>query len=348
MKSRAILKAYSQVTIREVACAAGVSVSSAGDILVGRTGPKASYSSATRERVLKAALDLSYIPNLTAQRLRGKRSGYVGLILTYGLLDRSFGLMLQTLETEVHNGGRRLLLSIAPNKDEERAQARLMQAEQVEGILYGPVYGDISDRAEWCRNLAAPVVFFGHPHNSGFDEVGVNLKKAAEITVEHLYAEGHRRVGLLRATENFISVSISAGLYAGDLWVTREDLPLCDLSQLVEPIIAFADLWKRSSPKNRPTAVICHDDYMGLLTLNIFREKGIKVPEEISVIGLANLPESEYYSPPLTTVDVKLVERMQASVSILFDRIDGKAKGTTTHKQFDPELVIRKSVANIS
>ncbi len=341
------MKSYSQITIRDVARVAGVSISSAGDILAGRTGPKASYSPATRERVLQAARDLNYVPNLAAQRLRRGRSGYVGLILTHRLLDRSFGLMLQTIEEEVHKGGLRLLLSIVSNKEEEQIQARSMQAEQVEGLLYGPVYGDISERAEWCRALAMPVVFFGEPTNSGFDEVGVNFRKAAELSVDYLYAMGHRRVGLLRATKAFISVSTSAGLYAGDLWTTREDTPLRDLSQLVEPIVAFADQWKRSSSKDRPTAVICHDDYMAMLALNIFRGKGIHVPKELSVTGLANLPESEYYSPPLTTVDVKLVERMQVSVSTLFERLDGKIK-KPVHKLFEPELVIRESVAQIS
>lgn len=337
---------HSQVTIRDVARAAGVSVSSAGDILGGRIGPKASYSSATRMRVQKAVSDLNYVPNLAAQRLRRRRSGYIGLILTYGLLDRSFGLMLQIIEHTVHKSGRRLLLSIASDKEDEQAQVRFMQAEQVEGLLYGPVYNDISDRAEWCRSLSAPVVFFGAPRNSGFDEVGLDFKKADRLIAEHLYSMGHRRVGLLRETEDMLSAFQSAGLYAGDIWATREDAPLRDLSQLTDPIIAFADQWKSSKPKDRPTAVVCHDDYMAMLALQIFRERRIRVPDELSVVGRVNLPESEYYSPPLTTVDLKLNERMEAAVAVLLKRINGKIKGPA-RKMFEPEMVIRRSVAKI-
>jgi LacI family transcriptional regulator len=339
-------KYNSQMTIRDIALKAGVSLSSAGDILAGRTGPKASYNPATRERVLQAARDLNYVPNLAAQRLRRGRSGYIGLILTYKLIDRSFGLMLQILEEEVHKGHRRLLLSIVSNKDEEQEQARVMLAEQVEGLLFGPVYRDISDRAEWCRSLTMPIVFFGEPEKSGFDEVGVSFSKAADLSVRHLYEMGHRRVGLLRATESVISSVCSAGIFAGDQWMSDEEVPVNDLSQLVDPVVAFADQWKSSSLRDRPTAVICHDDYMASFALNVFREKGINVPNDLSVVGLANLPESQYYSPSLTTIDVKLIERMQSSVSILFDRLDGKL-GEPIRKMFEPELVVRNSVKHI-
>jgi len=339
-------KSNTQVTIRDVARKAGVSSSSVGDILANRTGPKASYKPKTRERVLQAAQDLNYVPNLAAQRLRRGRSGYVGLLLTRSLIDSSFGLMLQTLEAEVHKGGRRLLLSIVKNRDEEQEQARFMQAEQVEGLLFGPVYNDISDRADWCRALGLPIVFFGDPINSGFDEVGVSFKAAAVLSTRHLFDMGHRRVGLLRATRPVIEATVSAGIFAGDDWMSVEQGDLCHPTEVAEFLTAFADQWKAAAKKDRPTALICHNDYMASFAINIFREKGIGVPKDISLVGLANLPESAYYSPPLTTVDVKIMERMHAAVNILLNRIGDGLKGPV-RKMFEPELISRDSVCRI-
>lgn len=336
-----------QVTIRQIAEKSGISVSSVGDILAGRTGPKASYRAETRDRVMRAARELNYVPNLAAQRLRRGRSGYIGFLLPFPLLDPSFAYMLQTLEEESHLRNRRVLLSIVSGKEEEQERGRYMQAEQVEGLVFGPVYRDIKERAEWCRRLSVPTVLFGQLEGSGFDEVSLDFKLAADLIAGYVGGMGHRNVALLRTNEHTFKSIAAHGILANDQWNRPEGRPLMHLDQLIKPIKEFIEQWKAAPVTKRPTAVICHNDYMASLAQNLFMQAGIRVPDDLSLMGMGNLDDSPYQTPPLTTIDIRIRERIRISARILYDRIDGKLKGAV-REEIEPKLVERASVKRLT
>ncbi|GAA4475145.1 LacI family DNA-binding transcriptional regulator [Phytohabitans houttuyneae] len=328
------------VIMRDVARHAGVSHQTVSRVLNGhpRVRPE------TRQRVLAAMQALDYRRNLAARTLVTRRSGILGVI---GVETTLFGpaSMLFGIEEAARAAG--YLVTVANVRTVERqvvhgAVDRLCQ-HAVEGIIA------VAPKPALLDAIAAvltgpPAVGVGGGVDGAVPTVRVDNLAGARLATQHLLTLGH-------ATVHHV-----AGPF--DWPEARERIvgwrsALLDAGAPV-PVIRPGS-WSAGSGYERGqrlarnpsvTAVFCANDQIALGVLRALHEAGRRVPEDVSVVGFDDTPDSGYFLPPLTTVRQDFAELGRHSLAMLLDRLDGVPP--VAHVQLPPALVVRASTAWVS
>lgn len=341
MKNNRVVK--HSITLDDVARLAGVGKTTAGYILNGHPGKR--YPEQTEMAVKVAADKLGYIPCLTARRLGSGRSKMIGFLLTGSLKDPAFSLMVEAGEASVRAHNYRFLFSTA-TQDRTVLEERMRQmlAEQVEGVVIGPLRYDTP--VDWYHRLPVPVVLLGDPKNTGLDVLYVDYREAASINLYYLMSRGHRRIALVPHEDFILPLLLQNETHAGDNWIAPPSIISIGPEMFYSLMQKYARRWKHANPAMRPTALMCLSDQEAMLAISAFKAEEIDVPGDISVVGQGNVPDSPYYSPPLTTVDLKAGERMRRAVERLLYRLE-RPNAPVESFAVQPELVIRQSVSAI-
>ncbi|WP_455274783.1 LacI family DNA-binding transcriptional regulator [Rhizobium herbae] len=302
--------AKKRITIHDVAAAAGVSISTASKALNnnGRMGDE------TRERVKRVARDIGFRPNALARGLLSKRSFTIGLLTndTYGRF--TLPVMAGVSEALVDHGVSVFLCAIEDDPALGQIHVEAMLDKQVDGII---ATGKRLDRRlpVDLSNLPVPVVYAfteGTPDSVTFRSDDAH---GATLAVEWLQSIGRRRIVHITGPKDFFSVRERADAYsaaAGEgeqvlygVWSESWGHEAIDL------------LWRR--PGDKPDAFFCGNDQIARGTVDALRERGIRVPDDVSVIGFDNWEiVAAQTRPPLTTVDMELKELgRQAGLTVL-------------------------------
>lgn len=299
-----------RVTIHDVAAAAGVSISTASKALnnTGRMGEE------TRQRVKRVAGEIGFRPNALARGLLSKRSFTVGLLTndTYGRF--TLPVMAGISEALVDHGVSVFLCAIEDDPALGQTHVDAMLDKQVDGII---ATGKRLDRRlpVDLSNLPVPVVYAfteGTPDSVTFmsdDEQG------ARLAVEWLVKIGRRRIAHITGPENFFSVRERANAYRA-------------VAGSGEPVMygVWSEVWgheavarRWSEDGEKPDAIFCGNDQIARGAVDALRERGIRVPEDVSVVGFDNWEiVAAQTRPPLTTVDMCLKELgRQAGLTVL-------------------------------
>ena len=168
------------------------------------------------------------------------------------------------------------------------------------------------------------------------------------LATKHLIENGHKHIGIIAGEltkttaktryEGFIHAMKEADLTVNPNWV---------MEGFFEPEDGYECMNKILSQDNLPTAVFCCNDVMALGAISAIGEKGLRVPEDISIIGYDNIHASRFYSPPLTTVHQSKSRLGVQAVNLLFERINHKSD-QKEKIEIHPELVVRKSVKKMA
>jgi LacI family transcriptional regulator len=289
-----------RITIHDVAAAAGVSISTASKALNnnGRMGEQ------TRERVKRVATEIGFRPNALARGLLSKRSFTIGLLTndTYGRF--TLPVMAGISEALVDHGVSVFLCAIEDDPALAQIHVDAMLDKQVDGIIAS---GKRLDRhlPVDLSNLPVPVVYAfseGTPDSVTFRS---DDAQGARLAVEWLIKLGRRRIAHVTGPESFFSVRERAAAYrqvAGDgepimygIWAENWG------HQAVE------EIWSRTGEK--PDAIFCGNDQIARGAVDALRERGVRVPEDVSVVGFDNWEiVAAQTRPPLTSVDMDLKE----------------------------------------
>lgn len=320
----------------------GISRWTVSRVLNGHSGVKEE----TRKRVLEAMEELGFSPNRFAQGLRGKPSGLIGVSFPY-LEATVLAEKSRQLQQELRESGYRGIFEIPEGDPEiEREVIRHFLSIQVEGIVLiasklssrDPVFAEVAKRgvgivAVDARN-ALPVM-----------RVQLNRAKAMETILQHLYGLGHRGIALLGlGSDDMYRAERLRGLKRAckNLGLDYErDLQFIDEEGYSWRDFAFGAVLARkvlNMKRNRPTALVCLNDCLAVSAVRALQEAGRKVPEEFSVIGFDNTPESEWGNPPLTTVSQSIPQLMKHANKLLWKSIKGDVAELV---KVDPELVAR-------
>jgi LacI family transcriptional regulator len=357
-----------RVTLLDVAREAGLSRTTVSDVL-NRGEAGRLYAEETRRRVQAAVRTLGYAPSSSAQKLARGRSGLIGLVLLRDFSNPYFARLADAVDREVRRRGMRLQTAVrtCDEQDEEhcaREDARLieqMQADEVEGLLMGPVYERLDLRQH--KHLftgALPTVLFGSAMHhggegrSGLDTIGYDAIASRSLAVEHLRELGHTRVGYLCAPPNRVDPTAvdhvaglrllaEAGMFAGPQWVMwqPDDGVLDHYAAAAE---SFAEQWHTTQPSRRPTALICLNDASAMAALGVFHRRGIRVPQDVSLVGNDDLPEAAHLVPALTTISNDVTAEMRLAVGRLTARIEDPSLPAIAQAG-EPRLVVRDSTA---
>jgi LacI family transcriptional regulator len=332
------------VTLRDVAERAGVNVSTASRAL---SPDKSSLvRSATRTRVLAAAVELGYRGNLQASALRKGRTGTVGVIVA-DLSNPFIGPVLRGIAGTLNN--RDLLPVMTETGDVSSALAKVcgkFLAQRVDGIVTtAGRYGDRALLKQVAREVPLVLAVRDLP-GSGIPAISHNDVMGGRLAAEHLLDLGHTRFAQLEGPEDIWSFEgraqgfrhsvHAAGATCDDIRRSIR-LPTIDAGRRLA-----TELLDRGGPL--PTAVFAHNDTMAIGAMATFRERGIRVPEDISVIGYNDSPLTDQIEPPLTTVRLPGYELGRLAAELVLTHIDG-AESTTERVVVAPVLVVRRSTA---
>ena len=330
-----------QVTIKDIAQRLGISHSTVSRAL----SSSAAYlvSEKTRMLVKQTADEMQYTPNLMAQGFVTGKTGTLGL-LTYQISLETYGNQTEQILRAAERQHYQLLMGMAVNRtsrssqDDQGTQIRQLISRGVDGLLIN-TRGDReeSDRIiEMVRNRI-PVVTYHYPtdHISG---VVLDLEADFYQATSHLIELGHRRIGFIGRVMDGESPVSSKG--RGYFRAMRDnDMP----HEIIPPlgIRGEGGYIQGQNLRDRFTALVCRDDYTAIGICRGLRDAGLRIPEDVAVVGFGDIDVSAYLSPALTTMAVPYEEIALSAMELLLRKIGGEE--TTDQVTLRSRLIVRES-----
>lgn len=320
----------------EVAKLAGVSQSA-----VSRTfTPGASVSPATRKKVIAAAEKLGYQPNAIARGLITRRTNIVGLVMG-DFVNPFYTEVLAELSARLQERQRHALLFTVPRNQSIDAVLPMILQYQVDAVIIAAATLT-SDTARACIQRGTPVILFNRVvPNTPAHVITVDHYAGGQIAANLLVSAGHRRFGYIAGhSDTSTSVDRERGFYAGLRAHGIEDVIRFDGRYSYEGareagLALFA-------MKRRPDGIFCANDMMALGILDAARQRGIRVPKDVSVIGFDDIPQADWSSYRLTTLRQPIDVMVRSAVDLLLSLRDGSPSAPARHL-ISPYLVVRES-----
>lgn len=329
------------ITIADVAKEAGVSVATVSRVL-NKNGP---VSPAALEKVNLAITKLNYQPNVWGRRLRRKESRML-LIFVPTISNPFYASIVSGIQDEARSCRYGTMLCITNgDKVREREYMELLFDGQADGAVTLCV--DKDDRE--IREIAdkVPIVqCCEYCEGAEISHVTVDNFAAAEQVAHYLYSLGHRKIGFIGSINRFVSsedrrLGYEAAIQAEGLPVKKEYMAYADRDYSFQSGIAAAR--ELLSLADRPTAVFCISDVLAMGAIRAAEGLGIRVPNDLSVVGFDDVEYATMMNPMLTTVSQPLYRLGRTSAQMLIDQIESR----TGKKEIflDHKLVIRGSTA---
>lgn len=330
------------VTVKDIAKAAGVSHPAVSAVLNGRA-KKARIGQATSKRILEVADELGYKPNLMARGLRTGKTFSIGILLP-APYNNFFASLISQLEKELSLTPYSGIFAFWSSEQEMKRATQTILERQVDGII--TVEPDILP-----NTLDIPLVsLFSEDKQKKYDIIKLDKMHMFDLVVKYLYDLGHRRIikpdciaTATHANSLFRNALKQYGL--SDQWIISALPSFLKCEDLTEPCEKLVD--RIFSEKERPTAVVMPNDNSAIAFIAAAWRKGIKVPDDISVVGADNISIAMNMIPSLTTFDFEDKKNIaQSLLEILMNRIDN-AKLPRQEIKIKPKLIIRESCSNI-
>ena len=326
------------MNLEQVARRAKVSTATVSRVLNNASVVK----STTRARVMRAIEELKYHPNLHARTLAGGKSKTIGVIVS-NLANPFFFDIYRTIEAGAHASGFEVVgANTDYNSEQLVTSIRLMIGRRVAGLaaVVSEIEPALMDELTESR---IPVVFYdvGRPRRN-ITNIKVNYRRGVEKTIEHLHGLGHRRLGFVGhhavlgpINERLKTVNEAAANFSGMEVRTAADTDTLEGGRVATRLLLDTGY--------RPTAIICVNDVMAVGALRELRERGLRVPQDISVTGFDNVNLSEFCYPALTTVHIPRDRVGRIMCERLIPSDEAFASSAGHEVVIDPELVVRES-----
>lgn len=307
-------------TLSDVAARAGVSIKTVSNVVngTGRVG------AATKERVERVIEELGYRPNVSARNLRRGRSGVIALAVPE--IGNAYFAELAELVVKAAEGyGWTVLVDqTAADPDRERLVLQGIRSHLIDGLLFVPSRLTADDFA--ARTDTTPMVLLGERLTRVADRVAIDSYAAGRAATEHLIDLGRRRIASIGAAPS--GDAVSRGRYEGyyDALVAAGIRPS---ARLVMPlrrwrqekgVEAIERLLALSKP---PDAVFCSNDLLAHGALRALYDHGVRVPEDVAVVGIDDIAENRYTRPSLTSIAPDKRHIAETAVGLLADRLKG-------------------------
>jgi len=342
--SKTFWKKVMSVTIRDVAKRLKLSITTVSRALDGYDD----VAEETRERVIRVAREMGYMPSRAARELRRKRSDAIGYILPTSnprFADPFFSEFVAGLGDEVTSHNLDLLVSTAPPGTEaERAiYERWVQSRRVDGIVLSRMRQH-DWRADYLTERQFPFVALGRtltPHD--FPYIEVDSRSGFARLVGHLVEQGYRRIAYIGASPELVLEAdrragyrnglAAAGLAFDEALVVEGNLTRVGGYQAARRLLALPQ---------RPTAIIGANDLTAIGVMRAAREGGLAVGRDLAVAGYDGIEDAEHTHPPLTTLNQPVYDLARRLTGMLLQVIAG-APLAERHVLLQPELLVRSS-----
>ena len=318
------------MTIRDVAARAGVSPATVSRVF---SQPEA-VAPDTRQRVLAAAEELRYAPNPVARSLARRRTGNLGIVVP-DIVNSFSAVVIKAVQQEARREEYALFVAASDEvADDEERWVRAL-APQVDGLLLAsPLSSDA-----FLLDLAStvPVVVT----NRQLDGIPAVLTESAPATghaVEHLHALGHRDLVYLQGPDGYSNSRRVVGLQAACTRLGLDPVLLGPFPARFSSGVRAADLVLAAGA----TAVVAFNDDIAAGLLNRFADRGVRVPDDVSVVGHDDTALAEMVTPRLTTVHIPAAATGATATQLLIQHIRG-ANGAARRYELSSELIVRRS-----
>lgn len=303
-------------------------------------------STATKERIKQIASEHGYSPNAFARRLVTKKSHTLGVFF----LSRDEIQFMENFGTQFLDGIAQtshlrgydlLFFTMTRDRSNEKSYMRLCREKHVEGVIFIGMTSDDPHLAEISQS-EIPVCVIDYPvEGPRVGYVTSDNDRGVRSALEHLYELGHRDIGFLGGPE----VSPVAMIREGTYWQWMQERGLERYRRTWRGNFTKASGHDRGNEiladPRRPSAILAANDFMALGFLKACRDRGLKVPTEISLVGYDNAVSGEYSDPGLTTVAQNASAMGASAVEFLFAYLDGGEPEKAV--KIDPGLVVRES-----
>lgn len=337
-------------TIKDVAKLAGVAVSTASNALNNKYGVKPE----TRKRVLEAARKLNFVPNPIAKGLVTSSTRNISMIVSgpssFNVFTNPvFFEVIRTISSTLTSNGYHALLNIVSSDEEMEVIPKIAQSRTSDALI---LIGSRTKDAELSEvlhkvNIPAMVVIRNITSDRVY-AVSVDNQQCGYLATKYLIDQGHRTIGFIGSLPN---VSMAEERLAGYMKALNEANIPVDESLIVpgdyyqeSGFVGVRQLLSRAS--HRPTAIFTANDLMALGAMEALQQEGLRIPEDISLIGCDNIQNLHLLRIPLTTIANPVAEIGKLAVLKIIGKLEGGDE-LPDKIVLQPELRIRSSVKTI-
>jgi DNA-binding LacI/PurR family transcriptional regulator len=337
-KKKSIFQGEPRVTLKTVAAHLGLTPGTVSAALNNSPAAR-SIPERTKKRILEAAKDLNYRPNYFARSLRLQRTYTIGVIAEE--IGDAYGSLVICGIEEYLRKNNFFFLTVIHRHDPKllHTYAQMLVTRGVEGFITTDT--SITERLELPTIAVA-----GHGRVEGVTNVILDHKLAARMALTHLADLGHQEIAFLKGHPS----SSDSGVRWAAVCETAAELGIRvrpELTVQIDSTVSTPQLGypfaKQLLTRNQPfTALFAYNDISAIGSIWAFREAGLRVPEDVSVVGFDDIPAAAFNSPGLTTVRQPLERMGQIAAKTLIDLIEGKAE-YVPEIAIEPEFVARAS-----
>lgn len=332
------------VTIRDVAKRLNLSITTVSRALDGYDD----VADETRERVIRVAREMGYVPSRAARQLRRKRADTIGYVIPAAaprFSDPFFSEFIAGLGDEMALHHFDLLVSTAPpdSPEEQALYQRWVQSRRVDGLVLSRMR--LQDwRAEYLYHAGFPFVALGRSQTPvDYPFIEMDSRAGFALLVRHLVERGHRRIGYIGASSD-LNLQVerlagyrdglaAAGLPFDEALIARGDLTRAGGYRAAQQLLGLPD---------PPTAIIGVNDLTAIGAMRAARERGLVVGRDVAIAGYDGIEDAEHTDPPLTTLNQPVYDLARRLVQMLLAQIDGTPL-SDRRVLLQPELLVRES-----
>jgi DNA-binding LacI/PurR family transcriptional regulator len=340
-----------QTTLNDIADAVGVTAMTVSRVVSG----DGYVSEITRKKVLKAVKDLNYRRNGLARSLKRQFTETVGLVLGDISNPYSTELARAVRETLVNQGFNLFICISEYGSKEDIVAFESLSSHSVDGIIVATRSNEAGDR--YLRGLVetnVPVVAIGRDfQHKNVDLVSPdNLKGGFEAT-RHLIDLGHKRIAFIGANlssgshlkrlQGYVNALESRSIPVDERLITGRNDELPDVAGYSTEDIGFEAMKRLLSLPKRPTAVFARNDFTAIGAMRAINDAGLKIPDDIAIVGFDDIPLASRTSPSLTTVRQPMRVEGQIAAEMLLERIKSGERISRRERILDCELIVRES-----
>ncbi len=332
------LRSSDKVTLKTIATHLGLTAGTVSAALNNSPAAR-SIPEHTKNRIIAAAQELNYRPNFFARTLRLKRTYTIGVIAEE--IGDAYGAMVISGIEEYLRKNDYFFLTVIHRHDPKLLQtyAQMLLTRGVEGF--------ITTDTSIMEKLALPTVAVaGHELVEGVTNIVLDHKRAARLALEHLKKLGHEEIAFIRGQ----TISSDSAVRWSAICEVADELDILIRPELTiqlegtdsTPGIGYPFAKQLLARKQPFTALFAYNDISAIGSIWAIKEAGLRVPEDISVVGFDDIPGAAYANPGLTTVRQPLVRMGQIAAQTVVDEIEGRGE-YVQEIAIEPEFVVRES-----
>ena len=329
------------LSIRDISRLSGVSIATVSRV-INRNGR---FSKDTEKRVLDIMEQYHYVPNMTARRLRTKEQNFIAIIIP-DITNEFFARISQLLqELLLQKGYLALLCNTAENMDVQRQYLEMLGIVNLAGIIF--VSGD-AETSHLCGLMELPTIYIDRAPQGASLENALVVESdnygGAAMAVREMAEKGCRRIAFLRSAQVITTHSFRQSGYLDEL----SRLGMKADPQLILQVnqVSFEDAKKRVNQliaqKIEFDGIFCATDYLAVGAMEALKENGIRVPEQVKVVGFDDLSIARLAAQPITTIHQDIEAISQTAAEEMVRIIQGK-ENSTRRFQIGVSLIRRKT-----